>query len=218
MDALKKLNLEFETERAEELTSIILSEARRYRAWGGMRVSDLAQCDALHDALELIPGDHVRINAWILPANQSRDMHRDKGFVPPFHAPEGMSPGWTMGFDLGECAAIHIPIHTTDQCTMEDALGRVTPKVGEVWALDVKREHACHNESDDVRIHLHFDTIINQDLHDLIWLGEDPGARHEEKRVNDGDDDEPLESFGPIRDEHREDGKGQRGTRRKKKK
>ncbi len=125
-------------------------EAIRYWDWQGEEVnqfqptSTLAYCPYLSGIIDSFHCLKERVRLMRLPANQSILKHADV-------------PGK---------ARLHIPIITHEEIYFLIEGTRIIMKEGELWNIDLTREHEVHNRSPIDRIHLVLDLVPND------WLAE----------------------------------------------
>jgi len=72
---------------------------------------------------------------------------------------------YRLGYEDGE-VRLHVPVCTSDRVEFVHAGERVDMSLGEVWYLDLNLPHSVINRSDEARVHLVVDCVVNE------WLDE----------------------------------------------
>lgn len=175
-----RLDLELDPDDLDKVLQLFVRHSEDSIGWAQLPVSQENWANKSLAALaDAVPGVKGRVLVWVLSPGSERDWHADAKSC----------KRWEMGTADDQVTAIHIPLQTNKDAFFQDASGVTKMEVGEVWAVDITKNHRVVNDGDEARIHLLLDTYGSSELRDLLGADYCRAADEEEDVAEDGDDD-----------------------------
>ncbi|QHI38884.1 hypothetical protein IMCC3317_42840 [Kordia antarctica] len=116
---------------------------------------DLKKCPYLLSVFNMFKCRVETFRIHTLDAGAKIQKHRDSGY----------------GFEFGKIR-LHIPVYTNDKVEILVNNEAIKMKEGECWYCNFHLEHEVRNNSDEPRMHLILDCIVNDWLTDVFVKGD----------------------------------------------